>query len=224
MLAKTEGNPLFVEETVRMLAERSRGGVERIPDTLQSLIAARIDRLPGTQRLLLQRAAVMGRIFMRGALERLSPEVDDVHSALDELLLRDLVVREPRATIHGEQAFKFKHVLIREVAYSGLAKSSRADLHRAFADWLGERAGDELLEIRAFHLDQAASLLAELDGAAPAGPARGRGRRARRTPGSARSPARRSGARASSCSAPSSSRRRSSAATSPPAPRGGSPT
>jgi len=168
VLAKTEGNPLFVEETVRMLAERPRGGVERIPDTLQSLIAARIDRLPGTQRLLLQRAAVMGRIFMLGALERLSPEVDDVHGALDELMLRDLVVREPRATIHGEEAFKLKHVLIREVAYAGLAKSSRADLHRGFAGWLGERAGHELLEIRAFHLDQAARLLTELDGHAPA--------------------------------------------------------
>ena len=168
VLAKTEGNPLFVEETVRMLAERSRGGVERIPDTLQSLISARIDRLPVAQRVLLQRAAVMGRIFMLGALEQLSPEMDDVDTALDELLLRDLVVREPRATINGEHAFKFKHVLIREVAYSGLAKSSRADLHRAFADWLGERAGMELLEIRAFHLDQAACLLAELDGAAPA--------------------------------------------------------
>ena len=168
VLAKTEGNPLFVEETVRMLVERPRGAAERIPDTLQSLIAARIDRLPGTPRQLLQRAAVMGRIFMLGALERLSPEVDDVHAALDELLLRDLVVREPRATIHGEEAFKLKHVLIREVAYAGLAKSSRADLHRAFAGWLGERAGAELLEIRAFHLDQAALLLEELDGSAPA--------------------------------------------------------
>ena len=59
-------------------------------------------------------------------------------------------------------------MLIREVAYAGLAKSSRADLHRAYAEWLGERAGAELLEIRAFHLDQAAHLLAELDGAAPA--------------------------------------------------------
>ena len=77
-------------------------------------------------------------------------------------------MREPRATISGEEAFKLKHVLIREVAYAGLAKSSRADLHRAFAEWLGERAGAELLEIRAFHLDQAAYLLAELDGAAPA--------------------------------------------------------
>ena len=166
VLAKTEGNPLFVEETVRMLAERPRGG-ERVPDTLQALIAARIDRLPVPQRIALQRASVMGRIFMRGALARLSPEIDDVQHCIEELLLRDLIVREPRASISGEEAFKFKHVLIREVAYSALSKSSRADLHHAFAEWLGERAGDELLEIRAFHLDQASTLLAELDGAAP---------------------------------------------------------
>jgi class 3 adenylate cyclase/tetratricopeptide (TPR) repeat protein len=167
VLAKTEGNPLFVEETIRMLAEHPRDGVTRIPDTLQALIAARIDRLPASERTLLQRAAAMGRIFMAGALAQLSPDVDDVGDALDGLLLRDLVVREPRATISGEQAFKFRHVLIREVAYGGLSKTSRAELHRAFAGWLKERAGDELVEIRAFHLDQAARLLAELDGSAP---------------------------------------------------------
>src|SRR5947208_4384527 len=167
VLAKTEGNPLFVEETVRMLAERPRSGAERIPDTLQALIAARIDRLPATQRTLLQRAAVMGRIFMGGALSHLSPERDDVHDALEALLLRDLVMPEARTTISGEQAYKFKHVLIREVAYAGLSKSARADLHRGFAEWLAARAGDELVEIRAFHLDQATRLLAELDGQAP---------------------------------------------------------
>ena len=167
VLAKSEGNPLFVEETIRMLAERPRDGAERIPDTLQALIAARIDRLPGAERVLLQRAAAMGRIFMAGALAQLSPELDDVSDPLDGLSLRDLIVREPRATISGEQAFKFRHVLIREVAYAGLSKMSRAELHRAFAGWLKERAGDELVEIRAFHLDQAARLLAELDGYAP---------------------------------------------------------
>jgi class 3 adenylate cyclase/ATP/maltotriose-dependent transcriptional regulator MalT len=165
VLAKTEGNPLFVEETIRMLAERS--GSERIPDTLQALIAARIDRLPGPQRALLQRAAVMGRIFMGGALAHIAPEVEDVEHCIEELLMRDLVVREQRTSISGEQAYKFKHVLIREVAYAGLSKSSRADLHHAFAGGLGERAGEELVEIRAFHLDQAARLLAELDGSAP---------------------------------------------------------
>ena len=170
VLAKTEGNPLFVEETIRMLAERPRSGTERIPDTLQALIAARIDRLPVAQRVLLQRAAVMGRIFMSGALAHLSPEIENAGDALDELLLRDLLVHEQRATISGEDAFKFKHVLIREVAYGGLAKSARADLHRGFAGWLGERAGDELVEIRAFHLDQAAR------------PARRAGRRGARRP------------------------------------------
>jgi tetratricopeptide (TPR) repeat protein len=110
----------------------------------------------------------MGRIFMSAALAHISPEIDDVDHCIEELLLRDLIVRETRATIHGQQAYKFKHVLIREVAYSALAKSARADLHHAFAEWLHDRAGDELLEIRAFHLDQAATLLAELDGSAPA--------------------------------------------------------
>jgi class 3 adenylate cyclase/ATP/maltotriose-dependent transcriptional regulator MalT len=165
VLEKSEGNPLFVEETVRMLSER-RG--DRIPDTLQALIAARIDRLPASQRVALQRASVIGRIFMSGALARLSPEVDDIAGCLEELRLRDFVVREPRSTIHGEEAYKFKHVLIREVAYAGLSKTARADLHRTYAEWLGLHAGAELLEIRAFHLDQATKLLAELDGTAPA--------------------------------------------------------
>ena len=168
VLEKTEGNPLFVEETIRALAERPDGRQERIPDTVQALIAARIDRLAPDQRRLLQRASVMGRVFARGALAHLSPNVDDVDGALEELLLRDFLLREERSAISGEEAYKFKHVLIREVGYAGLSKGSRADLHVLFAEWLAERAGDELVEIRAFHLDQATRLLAELDGSAPA--------------------------------------------------------
>lgn len=167
VLAKAGGNPLFVEETIRALAEQPDGRQQRIPDTLQALIAARIDRLPPDARRFVQRAAVMGRIFLRGALVHLSPDVEDVDAVLDDLLFRDLVLREERSAITGEEAFKFKHVLIREVAYAGLSKGSRADLHLSFADWLRERAGEELVEIRAFHLDQAAHLIAELDGAAP---------------------------------------------------------
>jgi class 3 adenylate cyclase/tetratricopeptide (TPR) repeat protein len=167
ILAKAEGNPLFVEETIRAVAEQPEGRQERIPDTLQALIAARIDRLPPASRRLVQRAAVMGRVFLRGALAHLSPDVEDVDAILDDLLFRDLVLHEERSAITGEQAFKFKHVLIREVAYSGLSKGSRADLHLLFARWLHERAGEELVEIRAFHLDQATRLLGELDGTAP---------------------------------------------------------
>jgi class 3 adenylate cyclase/tetratricopeptide (TPR) repeat protein len=170
LLDKTEGNPLFVEETVRMVRESGDGAFDRIPDTLQALIAARIDRLPQSEKLLLQRASVIGRFFWAGALAYLSPEFgEELDDALDDLLVRDLVTREQRSTISGETAYRFKHVLIREVAYSGLSKSSRADLHTKFAEWLRERADKELLEIRAYHLDQATQLLAELDGRPPVG-------------------------------------------------------
>ena len=168
LLEKTEGNPLFLEETVRMLAENGGGSAEQIPDTVQALIAARIDRLEPQTRTLLQRASVIGRSFWGGAIAHLAPEFEDVDCVIDDLLLRDFVVREQRSTISGETAYRFKHVLIREVAYGGLSKASRADHHLHFADWLSERAGDELLEIRAYHLDHASALLAELDGAPPA--------------------------------------------------------
>jgi len=167
LLDKTEGNPLFVEETMRMLSEEGVDSVERIPDTVQALIAARIDRLPPQGKAMLQRAAVIGRIFWASALERLSPDLESIEEPLDDLILRDFVVSEDRSSIRGEQAYKFKHVLIREVAYASLTKSSRADYHAAFAEWLKERAGDELLEIRAYHLDHAAKLTAELNGSVP---------------------------------------------------------
>jgi class 3 adenylate cyclase/tetratricopeptide (TPR) repeat protein len=167
LLAKTEGNPLFVEETIRMLLESGGDYLPgRIPDTLQALIAARIDHLPPDEKALLHRGAVIGRVFWHGALEHLSPDLD-VDALLDNLLLRDFVLAEPRSTIVGERAYRFKHVLIREVSYGGLTKAERAQLHERFAEWLGERAGEELLEIRAYHLDHAAQLQAELDGSTP---------------------------------------------------------
>jgi class 3 adenylate cyclase/tetratricopeptide (TPR) repeat protein len=170
LLEKTEGNPLFLEETVRMLAEENGNAAvaaERIPDTLQALIAARIDLLPAPQKALLQRASVIGRIFWPGAVAAMAPELGELDPLLDDLLLRELVLSEVRSTITGERAYRFKHVLIREVAYAGLAKSARAELHERFAGWLTERAGDELVEIRAYHLEQASGLHDELDGAVP---------------------------------------------------------
>ena len=169
ILDVTEGNPLFVEETIRMLAENDvqLTVATGIPNTLQALIAARIDRLPAIEKRLVQRAALIGRIFWEGALAHLSPELDDIDPHLESLVLRDLVLRESRSTISGERAYKFKHVLIREVAYQGLSKSARAAQHARFAGWLKERAGEELLEIRAFHLEKASHLVAELDGSTP---------------------------------------------------------
>jgi len=169
VLEKTEGNPLFVEETIRMLMQDG-GDVPagRIPDTLQALIAARIDHLQPDEKLLLQRAAVVGRTFWANSVAAMLPDEVDVPGLLDDLLLRDFIVREQRSSISGESAFRFKHVLIKEVAYAGLAKSSRADLHRRFAAWLHGRVGEELTEIRGYHLDQACRMLTELDGAPPA--------------------------------------------------------
>ncbi|MFL5971408.1 MAG: ATP-binding protein [Gaiellaceae bacterium] len=167
VLEKSEGNPLFVEETARMLSEANGGGVDRIPDTLQALIAARIDHLPAGGKELLQGAAVMGRIFWKGALAELVLEGTDIDPLLEDLHLREFVLPEARSSISGEEAFKFKHVLIREVAYSGLSKAARAGYHQRFAEWLRKRAGEELLEVRAYHLDHATALLAELDGSPP---------------------------------------------------------
>ncbi len=169
VLAKAEGNPLFVEETIRMLLERGGDG-GRIPDTVQALIAARIDRLRPSTKAVLQRGAVIGRIFWNGAVDALSGDTGGTNGtddALRELVERDFVAEEQRSSITGERAFRFKHVLIRDVAYSGLSKDARATLHRRFADWLKERRADELVEIRAYHLDQASRLLAELDGLVP---------------------------------------------------------
>ena len=169
VLEKTEGNPLFVEETIRMLIQDDGDDLSsRIPDTLQALIAARIDRLQPDEKLLLQRAAVIGRTFWANSVAELLPDEVDVALLLDDLLLRDFIVREQRSSITGEEAYRFKHVLIKEVAYAGLAKSSRAELHRRFAAWLHGRVGEELTEIRGYHLDQACRMLAELDGEPPA--------------------------------------------------------
>ena len=170
---------------------------------------------------MLQRAAVIGRTFWSGAVEHLGGDGDgELEPLLDDLLLREFVLTEPRSTISGEEAYRFKHVLIREVAYGGLSKTARARHHRHFAEWLGERAKEELLEVRAYHLDQATALLAELDGAPPAELAQ-EAAEALQKAGMRALARRRMRPRGDCSTAPSSSSRRSSGATRRPAPPGG---
>jgi class 3 adenylate cyclase/tetratricopeptide (TPR) repeat protein len=164
VLERAEGNPLFIEELARMLREDEE--LDRVPDSVQASIAARIDRLDPDAKRILQSAALIGRVFWRGALESLVPDLD-VAPPLERLLEREFVVPEERSTIVGDRAFRFKHVLIRDVAYGGMSKALRAQEHEAFARWLDERARDELAGFRAYHLDQAVQLLAELEGMAP---------------------------------------------------------
>jgi class 3 adenylate cyclase/tetratricopeptide (TPR) repeat protein len=163
VLERGEGNPLFLEEIA--YAFRDGRGPDGIPETLQALIAARIDALAADEKRLLQSAALVGRVFWPGALVELAPELG-VGALIDSLVERELVVPEEHSGITGERAFRFKHGLIRDVAYGGMSKTRRAIEHEAFAAWVEAHAG-ELAEVRAHHLDHAAVLVAELGGSVP---------------------------------------------------------
>ncbi|HEX7254519.1 MAG TPA: adenylate/guanylate cyclase domain-containing protein [Gaiellaceae bacterium] len=150
ILAGAEGNPLFVEQMLALAVEGGRR--EEIPPTIQALLAARLDRLDAEERSVLERAAVIGREFTAGAVATLSGN-EPVAPTLLSLVRRELI--EPdRSLIPGDDGFRFRHILIRDAAYLGLAKESRAGLHERYADWL-ERAAPGVDEIVGYHLEQA---------------------------------------------------------------------
>jgi len=150
ILDGAEGNPLFVEQMLALAVEGPAR--DTVPPSIQALLAARLDRLGGTERAVLERAAAIGREFTAGAVASLSGD-EPVASTLLSLVRRDLI--EPdRSLIPGDDGFRFRHILIRDAAYLGLAKESRAGLHERYADWLERSAGD-LDEIVGYHLEQA---------------------------------------------------------------------
>jgi class 3 adenylate cyclase/tetratricopeptide (TPR) repeat protein len=160
LLEAAGGNPLFLEETVRMLAEAglSADGEDiPVPSTLQALIASRLDQLGPAEKRLAQNASVIGTTFWPGAVAAMNGLGGDLDQALAELERRDLVRPGGTSRITGEQEYGFKHVLIRDVSYGQLPKSRRAVLHRRFGDWLEMLPGgeDEFSEIVAYHLEQA---------------------------------------------------------------------
>jgi class 3 adenylate cyclase/tetratricopeptide (TPR) repeat protein len=150
-----EGNPLFVEEMVAFV-EASGGGEVTVPGTIQALLAARLDQLEPAERGVLERGSVEGRTFHRGAVQALSPEEKQVESRLTGLVRKELV-RPDKAQLIGEDAYRFRHLLIRDAAYEALPKATRAELHELFADWLAEHGTElvELDEILGYHLEQA---------------------------------------------------------------------
>jgi class 3 adenylate cyclase len=155
-----EGNPLFIEEMVRILSEGGTSTDLVEAPTIQALLAARLDRLDRTERVVLERAAVEGKVFHRGSVTALSPEGHNVAGGLLSLVRKDLI-RSERAAIAGEEAFRFRHLLIRDAAYDAIPKQERADLHKAFATWLEHRS-TEYQEILGYHLEQAARYSADL--------------------------------------------------------------
>ena len=154
------GNPLFVTEMVAIAAETE--GEVVVPPNLQALLAARLDQLEREERSVLERGAVEGEIFHRGAVQALSGS-RQVTPRLASLVRKDLI-RPDKAQIPGEDAFRFRHLLIRDAAYGALPKATRAELHGRLAAWVEQRGEDlvELDEILGFHLEQAARYKAEL--------------------------------------------------------------
>ncbi len=164
-----EGNPLFIEQLVAMQAEVGDHELE-VPPTLQALLAARIDRLAGPERAVMERGSVEGRLFHRGAVAALLPEPErrDVGGHLLTLVRKELI-RPDRATLPGDDGFRFGHILIRDAAYEAIPKRQRAALHERFADWLVSRLGDGAPdEIVGYHLEQAFRYGTELGAPVPA--------------------------------------------------------
>jgi class 3 adenylate cyclase/tetratricopeptide (TPR) repeat protein len=176
ILAAAEGTPLFVEEMLSMLIDDgslSRDGDRwvatgplvdlRVPPTIQALLAARLEQLTGDERAVIQRAAVCGKQFHVGAVAALL-DGGEVLPILMGLVRRD-VLRPDRSSLAGQDAFRFRHQLIRDAAYEAAPKALRAELHERFADWLegvGEARVEEFEEILAYHLERAHRLLEEL--------------------------------------------------------------
>src|SRR5215207_2738192 len=161
LLATAEGNPFFLEQ---MVARRAETGVVSagLPETIQALLAARIDSLSPAERAVVDRAAIEGRTFHRGAVAELLPS--DERAVLDAglaALVRRQLIRQSEAELPGEVGYRFGHALVRDVAYELLAKTMRADLHEAYATWL-EHQVDGYAEIVGYHLEQAHRCHAEL--------------------------------------------------------------
>ena len=172
-----EGNPLYLEQTLRMLVDDGvlrrngrwtvAGDLEAIaiPPTVHAVLTARLDRLDAEERSVLEAAAVIGRVFSWDAVAALSAgAAGDIGPSLQALTRKGLVGPEV-GPLEEEDAFRFEHILIRDAAYNGIPKSVRADLHTRFADWAEERTRElagEYEEIVGYHLEQAYSYEVEL--------------------------------------------------------------
>jgi class 3 adenylate cyclase len=174
-----EGNPLFIEELVRMLVdehqiEKDEAGVSSVrelsevsvPRTLHALLAARLDRLDSAERAVAEAAAVVGKSFGGAAVFELSHSDDrsEVDRHLTTLAAGELI-RPDGGRFAGEETFSFKHILLRDVAYQGILKGRRSELHARLADWLERTAGErasEYEEILGYHLEQAYRNLSDL--------------------------------------------------------------
>jgi predicted ATPase len=174
-----EGNPLFVQQMLSMLiddgilAPDGEGwtlttdlGSLQLPPSISALLTARLDRLSATDRTVVERASVIGQAFWHEAVEALAPdELSPLIGQSLETLSRKELIAPDDTTMAGREGYRFLHILIRDAAYHGLLKRTRADLHARFVDWLEQVSPDRVMEyaeIRGYHLEQAYLILTQL--------------------------------------------------------------
>src|SRR5213079_3262603 len=138
LLERAGGNPLYAEEFVRMLAERGAPAPDTpLPETVQALIAARLDTLPPERKSLLQDAAVVGKVFWTGAVAAIgNVEERAVKDGMRELVRKELVRPARTSSVEGQEELAFWHVLVRDVAYQQIPRAARAEKHRATSEWI----------------------------------------------------------------------------------------
>ncbi|MDQ2910244.1 MAG: hypothetical protein M3R39_04410, partial [Actinomycetota bacterium] len=137
LLAHAAGNPLYAEQYARMLLERGEGEELPLPETVQGIIAARLDGLSGAEKSLLQDASVVGKVFWLGAVSAIGG-VDRfaAEEALHGLERKELVQRARRSSVEGDTEYAFRHLLVRDVAYGQIPRAARADKHEGAAVWI----------------------------------------------------------------------------------------
>jgi len=164
---RSGGNPLFAEEMVNRVMEEGTSDDDALPETVHSVLAARLDALPRGERRLLQHASVVGQAFWEDSLASVAREEGiELRASLTALEERDLIVPSAGGQLAGEREYGFKHALIRDVAYSTLPKALRARKHAEAGDFIAERAGERSEGVVAMVADQlgrAASLGAAAD-------------------------------------------------------------
>jgi class 3 adenylate cyclase/tetratricopeptide (TPR) repeat protein len=156
LLARAGGNPLYAEEYARMVSERGVTPTEEspLPETVQGIIAARLDALSAADKTLLQNAAVVGKVFWSGALAAMNGlQRWTVEESLHRLERREFVRRERRSSVASETEYAFRHVLVRDVAYGQIPRALRAEKHRLAAEWIEVLSADreDLAEMLAHH-------------------------------------------------------------------------
>ena len=175
----SEGNPLFVEQMISMLVDeglirfeggrwRAEPGIDRavVPPTIHALLAARLDYLQADERAIIEPASVVGQVFVKDVVSYLVPERmrDQVGHHLGGLTEKQLVQPDLSRSLE-EEAFRFHHILIRDTAYEGILKRSRATYHEQFVEWadsVNREGATEYEEILGYHLEQAHRYLSEL--------------------------------------------------------------